>query len=36
VVTGRLGKQIALFMKLLPEPLALRMVAGKSHSFRAE
>ena len=36
VVTGRRSKQIALLMKLLPEPLALRMVAGRSQSFRAE
>ena len=34
VITGRRSKQIALLMKLLPEPLALRMVAGRSQSFR--
>jgi uncharacterized protein len=36
VVTGRRSKQIVAIMKLLPEPLALRMVAGRSRSFRKE
>ncbi len=36
VVTGRRSKQIVAIMKLLPEALALRMVAGRSRSFRAE
>ena len=36
VVTGRRSKQIAAIMKILPEPLALGMVAGRSQSFRAE
>lgn len=36
VVTGWRSKQIVAIMKLLPEPLALRMVAGRSRSFRAE
>jgi len=36
VVVGRRSKQVVALMKLLPEPLALRMVAGRSRSFRAE
>ena len=36
VVTGRRSKQIAALMKLLPEPLALGMVARQSRSFRAQ
>ncbi len=36
VITGRRSKQIAAIMKILPEPLALGMVAGRSRSFRAE
>lgn len=36
VITGRRSKQIAAIMKILPEPLALGMVAGRSQSFRAE
>ncbi len=36
VITGRRSKQIAALMKILPEPLALGMVAGRSRSFRAE
>ncbi len=30
------SKPIAAIMKILPEPLALGMVAGRSRSFRAE
>jgi short-subunit dehydrogenase len=36
VITGGRYKLIVAIMKLLPEPLALRMVAGRSRSFRAE
>jgi uncharacterized protein len=36
VVTGRRSKQIVALMKLLPEPLALRLAAGRSRSFRKE
>ncbi len=36
VVVGRRSKQVVALMKLLPEPLALRMVAGKARSYRAE
>ncbi len=36
VVTGWRSKQVVALMKLLPEPLALRMVAGKARSYRAE
>ncbi|MGO9483429.1 MAG: SDR family NAD(P)-dependent oxidoreductase [Rhodomicrobium sp.] len=36
VVTGRRYKLVVAIMKLLPETLALRMVAGRSRSFRAE
>jgi uncharacterized protein len=36
VITGRRSKQIAAIMKILPEPLALSMVAGRSRSYRDE
>jgi uncharacterized protein len=36
VITGRRSKQLAAIMKILPEPIALGMVAGRSRSFRAE
>jgi uncharacterized protein len=36
VVTGRRSKQIAAIMKMLPEPLALGIVARQSRSFRSE
>lgn len=36
VVVGRRNKHLAAIMKLLPEPLALRMIASRSRSFRAE
>jgi uncharacterized protein len=36
IVTGRRSKQVAAIMKILPEPLALSMVAGRSQSYRAE
>jgi hypothetical protein len=36
VITGRRSKQIAALMKVLPEPLALGMVARQSRSFRAQ
>ncbi len=36
VVTGRRSKQVVALMKVLPEPVALEMVARRSRSYRAE
>jgi short-subunit dehydrogenase len=36
VVTGKRGKQIVALMKLMPEPLALAMIARRSRSYRAQ
>ncbi|MGA7329853.1 MAG: SDR family oxidoreductase [Rhodomicrobium sp.] len=36
VVTGRRSKQIVALMKLLPEPVALGLIARQSRSFRAQ
>ncbi len=36
VVTGKRGKQIVALMKVMPEPLALAMVARQSKSYRAQ
>ncbi len=36
VVTGRRSKQIVALMKLLPEPVALDLIARQSRSFRAQ
>jgi hypothetical protein len=35
VVTGRRSKQIAVLMKVLPEPAALGLIARQSRSYRA-
>jgi hypothetical protein len=36
VITGRRSKQIAALMKILPERLALAMIARRSRSYRSE
>jgi short-subunit dehydrogenase len=36
VITGRRSKQVAALMKVLPEPIALGIVARRSKSYRAD